>query len=122
MLQKYKEIFPNNPGKTHLLTHMIIIKGPQLPPNRPYGATGKVQEQSHAGIQNMLELGVIKESDSSWASPMVLVHKKENTGRFCVDYRKLSAVTVPDVYPMPQIDDLLDILNKAKYLCSFDLT
>lgn len=62
----------------------------------------------------MLDLGVIKESDSSWASPVVLVPKKDNSVRFCADYRKLNAVTVPDAYPLPRIDDMLDILSKAK--------
>ncbi|CAM4613759.1 unnamed protein product [Caretta caretta] len=68
----------------------------------------------------MLELRVIKESDSAWASSVVLVPKRDGTVRFCVDYRKLHAVT--DTYPMPRIDDMLDMLSQAKYLSIFDLT
>lgn len=70
----------------------------------------------------MVDLGVIKDSDSSWASPGIWVSQKDNTVRFYADYRKLNAVTEPDVYPMPRTDDMLDILSKAKYLSSFDLT
>ncbi|XP_065426955.1 uncharacterized protein LOC135976185 [Chrysemys picta bellii] len=121
-LQKYSEVFSNKPGRTHLLSHRILTKGAQPPPSRPYRATGKVKEQIQAEIQSMLDLGVIKDSDSAWASPVVLVPKRDGTVRFCVDYRKLNAVTVTDAYPMPRIDDMLDVLSQAKYLSTFDLT
>ena len=58
----------------------------------------------------MLEQGVIRPSSSPWASPIVLVAKKEGSTRFCVDYRKLNAITKPDVFPLPRIDDSLNLL------------
>ena len=61
-------------------------------------------------VQKMLSCGVIEPSSSPWASPVVLVKKKDGSTRFCVDYRKLNQVNVKDSYPLPRIDDSLDAL------------
>ncbi|CAM4615903.1 unnamed protein product [Lepidochelys kempii] len=70
----------------------------------------------------MLALGVIQPSASPWALPVMLVPKKDGSVRFCVDYQKLSAITVSDAYPMPRPDELLDKLGGARYLTTMDLT
>ena len=69
----------------------------------------------------MLAKNIIKPSRSPWASPVVLVMKKDGTFRFCVDYRKVNAVTKKDVYPLPRIDDTIDRLQGASYFSSIDL-
>ena len=69
----------------------------------------------------MQNAGVIQESQSPWASPVVLVRKRDGTLRFCVDYRNLNSVTKADVFPLPRIDDLLDKLGTAKYFTTLDL-
>jgi len=60
-------------------------------------------------IDDMKRQGVIEESQSSWLSPAVMVRKKDGSLRFCVDYRKLNAVTEKDCYPLPRMDDILEI-------------
>ena len=72
-------------------------------------------------LEAMQESGVIQPSKSPWSSPVVMVRKRDGTHRFCVDYRKLNAVTKPDTFPLPRIDDLLDQLGQAKYFSSIDL-
>ena len=58
-------------------------------------------------IQNMIAQGVIQNSSSPWASPVVLVEKRDGSYRFCVDYRCLNAVTKMDVFPLSRVDDTL---------------
>ncbi len=70
----------------------------------------------------MLNLGVIEESHSDWASPIVLVPKTDGSVRFCVDYRKVNAVSKFDAYPMPRVDELLDRLGAARFYLTLDLT
>ena len=72
-------------------------------------------------IQRMLENNLIQDSQSPWASPVVLVAKKNGKKRFCVDYRKLNAITKKDAYPLPRIDEILDSLAGATYFSTLDL-
>ena len=64
-------------------------------------------------LEKMQASGVIEPSDSPWASPVVLVRKKDGTLRFCVDYRALNSVITPDLFPLPRINDLVDQLKNA---------
>lgn len=69
----------------------------------------------------MIQLGVIEPSDSPWASPVVLVPKKDGTTRFCMDYRRLNEKTTTDAYPMPRVGELLDRIATGHYLTTIDL-
>ena len=72
-------------------------------------------------VDNMRKQGVVQLSVSPWASPIVLVPKKDGTYRFCVDFWRLNAVTKKDVYPLARIDDILDTLGESKFFSSLDL-
>ncbi|KAK3090574.1 hypothetical protein FSP39_012793 [Pinctada imbricata] len=72
-------------------------------------------------IKSTLHKGIIRESSSPYASPVVLVRKKNGKLRLCVDYRALNAKTVKDAYPLPRIEEALDALKGAKFFCSLDL-
>ena len=72
-------------------------------------------------VDEMQEQGIVQPSKSPWASPVVLVPKKDGSLRFCIDFRKLNSVTRKDVYPLMRIDDIFDTLNGAQYFTSLDL-
>ena len=80
-----------------------------------------VRQEVARQLREMQNNGVIQPSSSPWASPVVMVCKKDGSHRFCVGYRQLNYVTKADTYPLPRIDDLLDQLGECKYLLHWTL-
>ena len=78
-------------------------------------------KKEEACVTEMLTGGQIEASDSPWSSPVVLVTKKDGGTRFCVDYRQLNDATVKDAYPLPRIDDTLDMLAGKRWFSTLDL-
>lgn len=72
-------------------------------------------------IQDLLAAGIIKESRSPYASPIVVARKKNGNVRMCVDYRTLNSRTVPDQYTTPRVDDALDCLTGSEWFTVLDL-
>ena len=68
----------------------------------------------------MVHAGVIEPASCEWASPVVLVGKKNGSLRFCVDYRRLNMKTVTDVYPLPRVADCIDLLGDARVFSTLD--
>ena len=122
-LIQHEDVFVLNSselGSTDIVTHSIDT-GDQPPIRQPVRRTSfalrsKVDEM----VKEMMEQGVVQPSHSPWASPIVLV-KKDGGTRFCVDFRRLNAITKQDVFPLPCIDDTLDLLSSAKYFTTLDL-
>ena len=108
-------------GRTDVVTHSIDTGDHrpihQHPRRIPFALRSQVDEM----VQDMLDQGVIQPTSSPWASPIVLVKKKDGSMRFCVDYRQLNAITKLDVYPLPRIDDTLDVLAGARLFTTLDL-
>ena len=78
-------------------------------------------EEVRLHLQKMLQAGVIEPSSSPFASPIVLVKRKDNSLRFCVDYRKLNSLSLKDAHGLPRPTDIFDRLDKAKWFSSLDL-
>ncbi|XP_062714133.1 uncharacterized protein LOC134290919 [Aedes albopictus] len=97
-----------------------------LTDNRPFNFcprrlshSQKIEVESQ--IDKLLKEGIITESNSPYASRIVLVKKKDKTWRMCVDYRELNKITVKDRYPLPLIEEQLDSLKNKKYFSTLDL-
>eukprot|EP00742_Colponemidia_sp_Colp-10_P010829 GILJ01011943.1.p1 GENE.GILJ01011943.1~~GILJ01011943.1.p1 ORF type:complete len:1522 (-),score=171.97 GILJ01011943.1:111-4676(-) len=108
-------------AKPLTITHKIDIDGHRPLKQRPYRLGRKEIEVQKKEVGSMLESGVIRHSASDWSSPVVIVRKKDGSNRFCVDYRRLNAITKKDVYPLPRIDDTLDSLGRATIFSTLDL-
>ena len=83
--------------------------------------TRKFERQEQEQLKKMLDEGIVRPSSSPWASPLVMVKKKDGTLRFCIDFRKLNDVTIKVAHPLPRIDDTLEALKGAKYFSTLDL-
>jgi hypothetical protein len=93
----------------HTTEHTTEVEGrpiKQVPRRLPYHKQAIVK----AELEKMLKANITRPNSSPWASPIVLVTKKDGTTRFCIDYRKLKDVTKKDAYPLPRNDKSLDIL------------
>ncbi|KAK3729189.1 hypothetical protein QZH41_008863 [Actinostola sp. cb2023] len=81
---------------------------------------GRKEAEQH--VQQMIKDGIIQPSSSAWASPIVLVKKKDGSTRFCVDYRKLNEATIKDSYPLPVADSSFDALSGSQWFSMLDLS
>ncbi len=125
LLSQYKDIF--SMGSTDLgcipgVEHQIDTQGNPPIRQRPYRTEFSQRQTVRDHIQQMQNAGVVRPSCSPWAAPVVLVKKRDQSMRFCVDFRKLNAITCKDSFPLPLISEVLDSLGKAKYFSSVDLT
>ena len=122
MLSKHQDMWrPGHLGEITATEHRIEL-APGTKPIRqaPYRQGHRGRDVQAEEISKMLEAGVIEPATSEWASPVVLVPKKDGSLRFCIDYRRLNAKTVADAYPLPRMDDCLDSLGDAGIFSTFD--
>ena len=123
LLDSYQDCFVGGQyglGSTTLEVHEI-----PTPDCRPIKQPARIVSFRNRGaveelVRTQLDQGLIEPSTSPWASPVVLVPKKDGTTRFCVDYRRLNDVTVKDAFPLPWIDVVVDYLAGARYFCTLD--
>ena len=124
LLHEYKDVF-HQPGcavgVTSAIAPMRIITTGKPIAQRPYRAPLTKRHVIEEEITEMLRDGVIEPSQSPWASPVLLVPKRDGSTRFCVDYRRLNAVTVRDQYPLPQIQDIFDAMGGSSIFSTLDL-
>ena len=96
-------------GNSTVVQHVINTDSTPIK-QHPYRTPIVQRDKIAQLIKQMKQQGIVKPFCSPWASPVVLVPKKDGSTRFCVDYRCLNAVTKKDVYPLRRIDDILDTL------------
>ena len=110
-------------GVTNLHSHTIHTGDAQPVSAAPYRQTPKMRAELERQLEEMQRDGIIEESNSVWHSPVVMVKKPNNEWRFCVDYRKLNAVTELMSFPIPHMSDVFDTLaqSKAEVFSTLDL-
>ena len=121
MLEKHSAMWDGHLGHIHATKHRIeLTPGAKPVYQQPYRASPTQREHERKEIEKMLTEGVIEPSTSEWAAPVVFAPKKDGTLRFCVDYRRLNAVTLRDSYPIPRMDECIDSLGDAKIFSTLD--
>ncbi|GBL99245.1 Transposon Ty3-G Gag-Pol polyprotein [Araneus ventricosus] len=101
---------------------MRIILKDDVPAYQPARRLSFPENQAvNKQIDEWLDQGIVRQRSSEYASPIVLVKKKDGTARLCVDYRKLNRKLVKDRFPLPLIEDVLDKLQDAKVYSTLDL-
>ena len=121
LLKLYPKLLEEKPGRTGLIEHTIPLNNSRPIRQSPYRIPAAYRDEVEKELTEMLEHGMIEPTVSPWASPMVVVRKKDGTARICVDYRRLNSVTDMDAYPLPRIEDILDSIGRAKFITTLYL-
>ena len=126
LLQEYYDIFSlekHDMGHTKMTKHKIVLKNLDTPPFKehfhriPPPQVDEVREH----LKLMFDAGVVWPSNSPWCNAVVLVRKKDRSLHFCIDFRRLNALTVKDSHPLPHICETLESLTGAAHYSTFDL-
>ena len=100
--------------------HEISVESARLIKQKYYPISKKWEETMHSQVREMFEAGIIEPSTTACSSPVVMVRKALDKYRFCIDFRKVNAVSKADAYPLPYMDAILRKLQGAKYITILD--
>jgi hypothetical protein len=124
LIEEFKEICALNNtklGETNVVKHQINTGNNEPIAMKPYKADIEKRKIIKDEIEKMEKAGIIRKGYGPWASPVVIVGKKDGSKRFCIDYRKINNITITDAHPLPRIDDLLEQMRMAKWFTTMDL-
>ena len=122
LVRRYPDVFTDMPGETDVIQHQIRLSDDTPIRCKPYPLPYAMREELRNEVDTMLEMGVVRPSTSPYASPIVMVKKKDGSNRVCVDFRKLNKITEVDPEPMTTAEDLFRRLSGKKFLSKIDLT
>ncbi|KAL4377558.1 hypothetical protein GQ457_02G015650 [Hibiscus cannabinus] len=124
LLKEFQDIFaeptglPPKRGQDHIIS---LVDEKTMIKVKPYRYPTWQKDEIEKMIKEMLDSGVIRDSNNNFSSPIVMVKKKDNSWRMCIDYRRLNQVTIKDKFPMPVIEELLDELGRVRVFSKLDL-
>lgn len=120
-INKHSIIFNEAGPATTKIEHRIETLNHLPVASAPYRLPAPKREALKAEIDKMLKDDIIEESDSPWASNVVMRLKPNGKWRICIDYKRLNEITIADKYPLPIIDDLLQDARGTLYMTTIDL-
>lgn len=121
VMEAFLVVFQTMPGHTDVVEHEIHVGDAMLIRQRPYRILYSRRELVKKELDETMAAGVVWPPISPWASPIVLVEKKDGGVRFCVDYRRLNQVAKFDAYPMPQVEEMFESIGSSAVISTLDL-
>ena len=119
--EEFGEVFTDEPGRTGVCKLAIETGQAQPIASGPHRVPDRLKEGVRQEVAKLLEMGVVEESTSPWASPIVPVPKPDGSIRLCIDYRRLNGVTQADPYYMGTLEEILERVGSSKCLSKLDL-
>ncbi|XP_071918797.1 uncharacterized protein [Coffea arabica] len=125
VVNEFPDVFPDElksmPPEREIEFKIDLVPGTTLIAKTPYRMAPAELKELKLQLQDLLERGFVRESESPWGAPVLFVKKKDGSLRLCIDYRGLNDVTVKNKYPLPHIDELFDQLQGVVVLSKLDL-
>ncbi|XP_047480167.1 uncharacterized protein LOC125032798 [Penaeus chinensis] len=121
LISEFPDVFTDKPGHTKSIEHVINLETTNPVCKKPYPIPYNLIDVFNKEVDKMLELGIIEPSVSPYCSPVVLVRKRDQTYRFCIDFRSLNDITTFDCEPMPTTEEALGNFVNDKYFTEIDL-
>lgn len=121
LIRAYSCLFSDTPTCTNLIEHDLDVGDAKPIYQRFYRVSPEKRKVLESEVDYMLENGLAVPSTSSWSSPCLLVGKPDGIFRPCTDFRKINAVTKPDSFPFPRMEDCIDQVGSATFVSKFDL-
>lgn len=121
LIEEFPCLFNDIPSQTSLVHHDIVLTCQKPLKQNAYRVNPAKREIMKKETDYLVQNGFAVPSSSPWSSPCLLDAKSDGSPRFCTDFRKVNAVTVPDAHPLPLIDDCIDEVGPATYVSKLDM-
>lgn len=121
LVENFPNLFTDVPSGTTVIQHDIDVANARPIKQHAYRCPVSKREIMRREVEYLVQNGFAEKSNSPWSSPCILVPKADGSHRFCTDFRKVNAVTIPDAFPLPRIEDCIDNLGAAQYITKLDL-
>ena len=121
LLETHREAFTDRPGKCTVTEHRIKLSSDEPVTSKPYQVPLSVREGLQKDLEDMQRDGIIRPSESPYASPIVIVKKRDSTNRLCIDFRKLNRLTEVDPEPVVPVKDVVQALGGDTFFSKLDM-
>ena len=122
LVQEFSGTFSEKPGRTTLMEHDMKLTTDTPARVKQYPLPYSMMQAVNDEVRSMIELGIKERSESPCCSPVIIVKKKDNTNRFCIDIRVLNKIRVFDAEPMPSMEQIFAKLAGYKFISKLDLS
>ncbi|CAG2195480.1 unnamed protein product [Mytilus edulis] len=122
LLDKFSHVLTDIPGRTNVLQHDIKLTSDDPVRFKPYPIPYAMLDTVNKEVDKMIEMDIIERSDSPYSSPFVIVKKKDQSNRFCIDFRGLNSITIFDAETMGNIEEMFSKLSGYQFISKIDLT